>query len=202
MSRRFRSVDRPGFDFGVWVEVLACRWRRATVESPCRGAPPERPWHADLPEAVRIGGSGRASGPVACRAASGCRRRLGRGLHADSAGPLRSQTSAASSEALNPVGDVASATTASTTVRMRAWWQWMPPTRVAPTTVGRGKFSNRFSPMKQASMQYSMLRLRNLSRISFSCVTIFGKYSTERPPCSSLVWCTITSLRSTRSPWV
>jgi hypothetical protein len=44
---------------------------------------------------------------------------------------------------------------ASITVRMRAWWYWMAPTRVAPTTVARGKFSNRFSPMKQASMQYA-----------------------------------------------
>jgi hypothetical protein len=53
----FRSVDRPGFGLGVWVEVLACRWRRVTAESPGRGAPPELSWRADLPEAVRIGGS-------------------------------------------------------------------------------------------------------------------------------------------------
>jgi hypothetical protein len=62
----FRSVGRPGFGFGVWVEVLACCWRRATVESPCRGGPPEP--HSRPSEAVRAGGSCCASGrvPFAC----------------------------------------------------------------------------------------------------------------------------------------
>ena len=61
---------------------------------------------------------------------------------------IKGDRTAATSEAVKPLGEGDKAMTASTTARMRAWLRSMPPTMVLPTCAAAGSCSSMSSAMK------------------------------------------------------
>src|ERR1035441_5738209 len=96
------------------------------------------------------------------------------------------RTFSASSEAVNPVGAVDNARTASATRRILGLLKSIPPTLVFPTWVGSGNFSRVSSDTRQASRHPTAFR--NRSRIPRRRVTISPKHGSDRPQRYALVF--------------